>query len=227
MRHGSTMKYSRPHYAQCTFVDELCAFPQRRPRRPGRRCLRRVPLTATSRYVVEACLAQMNVRGRIACCGAVSQYDGVPSATRPRGDRFDFASINLACAGSDANVTSCRTDRGKARGSPAVSAAATTSVHRTGLAQGAATEDDTNQAALRCAQCRYRADGPVMLRRPHRHGRPNQYANVRPACTEWLEVRQLPRQSTVLAYENGAADRSKRSSEQYGRCRRHGIVLSR
>jgi len=27
----------------------------------------------------------MNNRGRIACCGAISQYDGVPSATGPRG----------------------------------------------------------------------------------------------------------------------------------------------
>ncbi len=27
----------------------------------------------------------MNLRGRIACCGAISQYDGVPSATGPRG----------------------------------------------------------------------------------------------------------------------------------------------
>ncbi len=35
--------------------------------------------------ILEACLAQMNVRGRIACCGAISQYDGVPSATGPRG----------------------------------------------------------------------------------------------------------------------------------------------
>jgi NADPH-dependent curcumin reductase CurA len=35
--------------------------------------------------VLEACLAQMNNRGRIACCGAISQYDGVPSATGPRG----------------------------------------------------------------------------------------------------------------------------------------------
>jgi NADPH-dependent curcumin reductase CurA len=35
--------------------------------------------------VFEACLAQMNVRGRIVCCGAVSQYDGAPSATGPRG----------------------------------------------------------------------------------------------------------------------------------------------
>src|ERR1700712_452818 len=32
------------------------------------------------RSILEACLAQMNLRGRIACCGAVSQYDGVPSA---------------------------------------------------------------------------------------------------------------------------------------------------
>src|SRR4030088_3004976 len=30
--------------------------------------------------ILEACLAQMNNRGRIACCGAISQYDGVPSA---------------------------------------------------------------------------------------------------------------------------------------------------
>src|ERR1700760_3008667 len=35
--------------------------------------------------ILEACLAQMNNRGRIACCGAVSQYDGVPSAHGPRG----------------------------------------------------------------------------------------------------------------------------------------------
>ena len=27
----------------------------------------------------------MNVRGRIACCGAISQYDGAPSAHGPRG----------------------------------------------------------------------------------------------------------------------------------------------
>jgi NADPH-dependent curcumin reductase CurA len=27
----------------------------------------------------------MNNRGRIACCGAISQYDGVPSASGPRG----------------------------------------------------------------------------------------------------------------------------------------------
>ena len=27
----------------------------------------------------------MNNRGRIACCGVISQYDGVPSATGPRG----------------------------------------------------------------------------------------------------------------------------------------------
>jgi NADPH-dependent curcumin reductase CurA len=35
--------------------------------------------------ILEACLAQMNNRGRIACCGAISQYDGVPSAGGPRG----------------------------------------------------------------------------------------------------------------------------------------------
>jgi NADPH-dependent curcumin reductase CurA len=35
--------------------------------------------------VLEACLAQMNVGGRIACCGAISQYDGAPSASGPRG----------------------------------------------------------------------------------------------------------------------------------------------
>jgi len=35
--------------------------------------------------IFEACLAQMNLRGRIACCGAISQYDGAPSATGPRG----------------------------------------------------------------------------------------------------------------------------------------------
>ena len=35
--------------------------------------------------ILEACLAQMNNYGRIACCGAISQYDGVPSAHGPRG----------------------------------------------------------------------------------------------------------------------------------------------
>lgn len=35
--------------------------------------------------ILEACLAQMNLRGRISCCGAISQYDGAPSASGPRG----------------------------------------------------------------------------------------------------------------------------------------------
>jgi NADPH-dependent curcumin reductase CurA len=35
--------------------------------------------------ILEACLPQMNNHGRIACCGAISQYDGTPSATGPRG----------------------------------------------------------------------------------------------------------------------------------------------
>src|SRR5215472_645414 len=35
--------------------------------------------------ILEACLPQMNNYGRVACCGAVSQYDGVPSAHGPRG----------------------------------------------------------------------------------------------------------------------------------------------
>ena len=35
--------------------------------------------------IFEACLAQMNVRGRIVCCGAVSQYDMAAPASGPRG----------------------------------------------------------------------------------------------------------------------------------------------
>ena len=35
--------------------------------------------------ILEACLPLMNLRGRIVCCGAISQYDGVPSAHGPRG----------------------------------------------------------------------------------------------------------------------------------------------
>jgi hypothetical protein len=35
--------------------------------------------------ILESCLPLMNNYGRIACCGAISQYDGVPSAHGPRG----------------------------------------------------------------------------------------------------------------------------------------------
>jgi NADPH-dependent curcumin reductase CurA len=35
--------------------------------------------------ILEAALALMNIRGRIACCGAISQYDGIPSTSGPRG----------------------------------------------------------------------------------------------------------------------------------------------
>lgn len=35
--------------------------------------------------VLEACLPQMNAHGRVACCGAISQYDGAPAAAGPRG----------------------------------------------------------------------------------------------------------------------------------------------
>lgn len=35
--------------------------------------------------ILEACLFAMNVHGRIACCGAVSQYDGAPPQHGPRG----------------------------------------------------------------------------------------------------------------------------------------------
>ncbi len=35
--------------------------------------------------IFEACLFQMKMHGRIACCGAVSQYDGAPPAHGPRG----------------------------------------------------------------------------------------------------------------------------------------------
>jgi len=35
--------------------------------------------------ILEACLFRMNLGGRVACCGAVSQYDGAPPAHGPRG----------------------------------------------------------------------------------------------------------------------------------------------
>src|SRR5438128_1190542 len=35
--------------------------------------------------IFEAVLPQMNIKGRIACCGAVSAYDGAPPAHGPRG----------------------------------------------------------------------------------------------------------------------------------------------
>src|SRR6266699_7003376 len=35
--------------------------------------------------ILEACLPQLNNKGRIACCGAISQYDGAPSPHGPRG----------------------------------------------------------------------------------------------------------------------------------------------
>ena len=35
--------------------------------------------------ILEACLFRMNLGGRIACCGAVSQYDGAPPRHGPRG----------------------------------------------------------------------------------------------------------------------------------------------
>jgi NADPH-dependent curcumin reductase CurA len=35
--------------------------------------------------IFEACLSQMKLHGRIACCGAVSAYDGAPPAAGPRG----------------------------------------------------------------------------------------------------------------------------------------------
>lgn len=35
--------------------------------------------------ILETCLFQMNAKGRIACCGAVSQYDGAPAPHGPRG----------------------------------------------------------------------------------------------------------------------------------------------
>jgi NADPH-dependent curcumin reductase CurA len=35
--------------------------------------------------ILEACLPLMNNYGRISCCGAISQYDGAPSAHGPRG----------------------------------------------------------------------------------------------------------------------------------------------
>ena len=35
--------------------------------------------------ILEACLPQMNLHGRIPCCGAISQYDGAPAPHGPRG----------------------------------------------------------------------------------------------------------------------------------------------
>ena len=44
--------------------------------------------------VFEAVLFQMNMHGRIACCGAVSAYDGTPPASGPRGEPSDGARLH-------------------------------------------------------------------------------------------------------------------------------------
>jgi NADPH-dependent curcumin reductase CurA len=49
--------------------------------------------------IFEACLFQMNVKGRIACCGAVSQYDSAPSPHGPRGVPGLFVVKRLAVQG--------------------------------------------------------------------------------------------------------------------------------
>ena len=51
------------------------------PRAEGRRRLFR----QCRRRYLRSVLPQMNIRGRIACCGAVSAYDGAPPAHGPRG----------------------------------------------------------------------------------------------------------------------------------------------
>jgi NADPH-dependent curcumin reductase CurA len=49
--------------------------------------------------VLEACLFNMNLHGRIACCGAVSQYDGAAPAHGPRGVPGLIVTKRLTLAG--------------------------------------------------------------------------------------------------------------------------------
>lgn|ERR1700682_4375407 len=47
--------------------------------------VRRVIFDNVGGDILQACLFQMNLRGRSACCDAISQYDRMRSATGPRG----------------------------------------------------------------------------------------------------------------------------------------------
>jgi NADPH-dependent curcumin reductase CurA len=49
--------------------------------------------------IFEACLFAMNLHGRIACCGAVSQYDGAAPAHGPRGVPGLFVTKRLEVRG--------------------------------------------------------------------------------------------------------------------------------
>lgn len=49
--------------------------------------------------ILEACLFNMNLKGRIACCGAVSQYDGAAPAHGPRGVPGLLVTKRLAMTG--------------------------------------------------------------------------------------------------------------------------------
>jgi NADPH-dependent curcumin reductase CurA len=49
--------------------------------------------------ILEACLFNMNLHGRIACCGAVSQYDGAPPPHGPRGVPGLIVTKRLTLAG--------------------------------------------------------------------------------------------------------------------------------
>ena len=76
--------------------------------------------------ILEACLFNMNLHGRIACCGAVSQYDGARRARAARRARPHRHQAPRPCAASSSPTSTTETRQG-ARRPPGVGRAAASS----------------------------------------------------------------------------------------------------